>query len=525
MFILVTALFLFITALALLLLRVMRPDFRFGWLAAASGAFLAWLSVVLWQLFMPITLSLPAWQPAYLFKDTPQFFADQLSWPYALSLASLSLALIVTAVAREDFPDQLGWASMSALAGLGILAALADNPLTLALVWGALDLAELVSQIRAVEGEQPNERAVAGFAARILGTGLLLWAGMTSLAQGVTLDFHAARPEAGTLLILAAGLRLGVIPLHLAYSAETALRRGNGTVLRLVAAASSLILLSRIPAESAQSQFAPFLLIAVAVGAVYGGFHWIRSSDELSGRPYWVIGLSSLALASTLRGNPTGSVAWGIALILSGGALFLSSLQNRILSRALVVLGVWGVSSLPFSPTATGWLGTEGAAWARGVTWPLLLTAQALLAAGYIRHALRPAAATPLESQPIWSRNVYPFGIGILLFTLAGLGLYGWDGARQLGSPLAGLIAAALTALAYWLTPRLPWLNPIGLRSTQPGAQASALDSAYGFAWNLYQQIGRVAAALLAALEGDGGILWALLFLVLFISLFAPSLP
>ncbi|MEW5938455.1 MAG: hypothetical protein AB1750_02230, partial [Chloroflexota bacterium] len=380
MFILVTALFLFVTALALVALRVLRPDFRFGWLMAAGGAFLAWLSVTLWQLFMPIALALPAWQPADLFKDAPLFFADQLSWPYALGLASLVLALILTAVAREDFPDPLGWAGAAALAGFGMLATLADNPLTLALAWGALDLMELVSQLRSAEGESPNERVVAGFAARILGTGLLLWAGMTSLSQGDPLDFRSTRPETGMTLVLAAGLRLGVIPPRLGYAPDTFPRRGYDTAFRLIPAASSLILLARIPAESAQSPFAPLLLALVAFIAVYGGFQWIRSADGLAGRPYWALGVSSLALASALRGNPVGSVAWGAVLILAGGALFLSSSQNRILNRALLVLGAWGISSLPYSPTASAWLGNEAPEWALWGTWPLLLAAQALFA-------------------------------------------------------------------------------------------------------------------------------------------------
>ena len=41
-------------------------------------------------------------------------------------------------------------------------------------------------------------------------------------------------PETGVYLILAVGLRLGVLPLHLAYSPESAVRRGFGTALRLV---------------------------------------------------------------------------------------------------------------------------------------------------------------------------------------------------------------------------------------------------------------------------------------------------
>jgi hypothetical protein len=120
---------------------------------------------------------------------------------------------------------------------------------------------------------------------------------------------------------------------------------------------------------------------------------------------------------------------------------------------------------------------------------------------------------------------VYPFGIGILLFTLTMLGLFGWDVALTIGSPIAGLVVAVFTGALYWLTPRLPWLNPIGVHTVGSQGQISRLDSIYRALWNLYRQLGRLSASFVSTLEGDGGILWALLFLVLFISILAPRLP
>ncbi len=528
MFILITAIFLFATALALSILQVTRPNFRFAWLIATGGAFLAWISVFLWQVRMPLTLQLQPWGPAALRGssiDAPAFLADQLSWPYALSLAALGLAVMLTAVARENFPAPFAWAGTLTLIGLGLLAVLANNPLTLVLVWAAIDLTEVITQLLSVDGEEASERVVAGFSARILGIGLLLWAGLVSLSKGTPLDFRAALPEVSVYLILAAGLRLGVLPLHLSYTTESAVRRGFGTTLRLVSATSSLVLLARIPAQGAQSPFTPFLLLPAAGAALYGGWMWMRAPDELTGRPYWVITLASLAVAAALRGNPVGTVAWGISIILVGGALFLASSQQKMLTRALLIAGLWGLSSLPFSPTASGWQSGAPASWAVWLSWPFLLIAQALLAAGFIRHAMRPSASVPLESQPIWARNVYPFGIGILLATLILLGLFGWDGALTIGTLPAGLAAAALTGALVWLTPRLRWLNPVRAHWIQPAGGVSRLDMVYRTLWNLYRQIGRLSESITTALDGDGGILWALLFLVLFLSLLAPRIP
>ncbi|MBI5934219.1 MAG: hypothetical protein HY867_10965 [Chloroflexi bacterium] len=526
MFILITILFLFAAALALAIFQVTQPNYRFGWLIAAGGSVLAWAGVLLWQAQMPITLQLPAWGATALFANAPVFVADQFAWPYALALATLGLAVIVSAAARENFPALFSWAGTMTLIGLGLLATLADNPLTLVLVWAAIDLTELTTHIFSSNETETNGRAVAGFAARLVGIGLLLWAGLESMARGAALDFQTTVPQAGIFLILAAGLRLGVLPLHLGYTSDSAVRRGFGTTLRLVSAASSLVILARIPAQGISSPLAPYLLALTSLAGLYAAWMWMRSPDALAGRPYWVIAFAALALAAALRGNPAGSVGWGVALILAGGALFLASIQNKILNRVLLFAGLWGISALPFSPSARGWESAAETSWATFIMWPALLLAQALLAAGFIRHVTRPATSTDLDPDRAWARNVYPIGIGLPLAALLLLGLFGWDGARAFGTLPASLVAGALTLALLWLTPRLRWLNPVRAHWIRPQeSSASRLDAFYDFLWNLYRSFGRLTESITAALEGDGGILWALLFLVLFLSLLAPRTP
>src|SRR5258706_4150316 len=98
-----------------------------------------------------------------------------------------------------------------------------------------------------------SQKVVIAFSTRAIGIGVLLWANIVSISSGNTFDFNSITPSAGLYLVVAAGLRLGVLPLHLPYSAESSLRRGFGTSLRLISAASSLVLLSHIPAGSLNS--------------------------------------------------------------------------------------------------------------------------------------------------------------------------------------------------------------------------------------------------------------------------------
>ncbi|MFT3893704.1 MAG: hypothetical protein QM730_18910 [Anaerolineales bacterium] len=519
MFILITVAILLLTTLTLLILRFTIPGFRYNWWIATTGSLGALISVFAWQTQLPIELHLPAWQPALLFSQTPTFIADDVAWVFSLSIVALCLAIIVTSVVRSNFPSPMNWASTLTFASLGVLAATADNPLTLVLIWAAIDLAELLSQIRVVEDPSLSERVVIAFASRVAGTLLLLWADMTSAANNAPFDFRSAPPQAGIFLILAAALRLGVLPLHLPYPSESTLRRGFGTGLRMVSAASSLVLLTHISNTSVASPYTSFIFPFVAFAAIYGGWMWMRAPDELNGRPYWLIGMGSLAVAASLRGNPLGATAWGCALLLSGSTLFLSSEPVKWLTRVSLV-GTLTLSALPFSATATGW-NNAGSFW---FTLPFLTLAQAMLITGYIRHNQRVATRASYEDQPIWGRNVYPIGILTLLLMGLLLGLFGWEGALQFGNVITGIAASLLSLGLLWLTPRLRILNPVRAHWVRP-SNPGWLNWGYQALWALYRQFGRVSTLFTNVLEGESGIMWTLLFLALFISIFSQRTP
>lgn len=516
--ILITLTLLFLSALILLLLRLFNPDFRYSWLIAAGGAFLAWISLFFWQLDMPILYTLPSWKPENLFLNSPILLADQLSWAYAFSIATLGLGTLLTAVARENFPSPPAWAGTLTLSGIGILAVLAENPLTLVITWTAIDLAELITLLGSVRGKKLRERVVIAFAARLMGSGFLLWAELISVAEGSPLNFIAAPKNAGIYMLIAAGLRLGILPMHMPFRTESALRRGYGTMLRLTSAASSLILLARIPYSSLQSPLIPYILGFVSIAALYSSWMWFQATKTLDARPYWLLGMASLSLAATLRANPIGGVAWGLALILGGGVLFLSSIRNKWLNR-LLIFSLIAMSALPMTLTATGWESNVSQPWG---FWLILLPAHALLLAGFYRHAQR-ADKTNFKRQNKYTRLIYPLGIAIMLFSIILLGFWGWGGAASIGTWLFGLGIILLTALLIWLRPRIRSLNPLQAHWLKPETERSR-NLFYNSFWAFYQFFRNLSKQITNILESDGGILWALLFMILFASLLAEGI-
>ena len=511
MTILLPVIILILAAATLLTVRMIRPVFRFPWLIAVGGATLAFIGVFLWHIHLPLTFSMTPWELHTISSYSPSWRVDAISWTYALSLSALAAAVIWTSVVRLE-SDPIPWAGTLLISALGILAVTADNPLTLILSWSAIDLAELIVMLRPTsESEQTRSVAIA-FAARLAGTLLVLWAILESQAGGTALSFDTIPPKVGIYLLVAVGLRLGVLPLHLPYKQENILRRGFGTTLRLVSAAASLSLLARIPSASFASSVTPYLLILAAIASIYAGWLWLRASDEILGRPFWVVGVASLSVAASLRGNPTGSIAWGLILILDGSMLFLFSARQRSVLW-LPLLALWGMSALPFSLAASTWQTGDNGAWFFLI--PFIL-AQSFLMAGFIRHAIHPGE-TSLESQERWTKVLYPTGLLLLAGTSTLLGVWGWSGARTFGIwwvSLAALILAVIfSTLGVTVLTRLaPDSTPnrwIGL---------FRLNWLYRLVTALFSFIRRITETLTATLEGDTGLLWSLLLLALIIS-------
>ncbi len=244
---------------------------------------------------------------------------------------------------------------------------------------------------------------------------------------------------------------------------------------------------------------------------------WLRASDEILGRPFWVLGMASLSIAASLRGNPTGSIGWGVMLILGGGLLFLFSARQRSILW-LPLLGLWGLSALPFSPTASAWQTGNQNSWLFVIPF---LPAQALLMAGFIRHALHPGE-TSLESQERWVKVLYPTGLSLLAGIAILLGLWGWDGARSLGlwwaAIIVNVLAGGFTALALTVLVRLV---PAG-GSTQ-WTRIFRLERLYKTLTAIYDFFRRIADMITSSLEGEGGLLWSLLLLALILSVLSTQ--
>jgi len=515
MLITLTILIYILSAFAVIYIRLTQSRFRFTWHIASVSSLLALVGIFFWQLEIPKSITLINWQVTPIFGYAPTWIIDRLSWPYAISLATLAVGVIFTSVVRKGV-NPLAWAGTLLLTALGILATLAATPYTLIILWAAIDLVELGTMLVSVDGESQSERVVIAFAARLGGIGLMAWASVLSIAEGSILDFGSIPAQVDLYLLLAAALRLGVVPLHLPYRGENVIRRGFGTILRLISAASSLALLARIPAGGLHGQLTPILIILTAFTSLYSGWMWMRSSDELTGRPFWILGIASLSVGASLIGSPMSSVGWGVVLILGGGFIFLYSARSKALIW-LVILATLGLTSLPYTISSSSQqINFDIPIW----NLIIFLPGQALLLAGLFRHGLH-LGELNIESFPPWEKSAYTTGLSIIIGVQSLLGIWVWAGAQVSGSWWSAVIVVSIAIVS--LTP----LRKNTLTKTAEGVSTRLAsltiqpDWIYKPIWPIYRLAGRTIALLSDALEGEAGMLWSLLILVILISIYS----
>ena len=518
---------LLLTSIAILVIRFTRPRFSYHWLLAACGALLAWLVVLIAQMWIPAQRVIMTWQPDELFPISPTLLLDDFSWPFALALATLTLAAILTDVihplqveqSRSNWSDVAGWLAISAV---GLLVIMAGNLVTLLLSWSALDVLEISIRLPKARENEQVEKIVKDFSVRIFSLLLVLWAGMLMDVAGQPLSWEGITSQAAQFLLLAVFIRVGILPIRTSISGELSLSRTNRIFSKLVPAFTSLAVLPRIapPEYSGVAGTFPVLsmvlLAWLGISALFCSLSWANASDEMEGLSFWIVGVAALSLASTLLGQPTASAVWGIALLLSGGILFVFSLRREWL-LPLPLLGAVFFAAIPLTPT---WQGVTLYTSHFNLITILLMIDHGLLLGGYLRHSLRPSGASSKAER--WTWILLPFSLFLLL--LIQLAIAWWS----VTSP-AGASLSSLPWSGWW--PGFIVLTLAGLYlfwsyrgHSFPSHPLALLKYVLSFEW--LNHFTRIIHKFLMAfffrinltLEGKAGILWAMLILTLLLS-------
>lgn len=530
MLIIAPILLMLLAALTIVIVNKVKQNFALTFMIAAISAFATWLIMLIFRVYLPSTVSIVLWKPEVLYPYSPFLLLDYQSWSFALAINSICIAALFTDSARTNTESNpISWSGMLSMSALGMLALLAGNPLTLLLAWTFLDIIEFFYLIFTHTDESFKQRAILSLALRFLSLVIFIWATMVGWHKaGEAFDITNIPATASIYYLLAAGLRLGIFSFLNSEFNKQQLTRGLGTVTLFVPVASCLSLIGRL-SNIAYIEHHNLILVFkafIALTALYSALRWTKVQDEVKGQSFWISSFSAFSLFSIINGYQSASRAWGVALLLSGSFLFLFHPKIWRL-RFLQFFGVLGIIALPFTPTAAGWegiIGNEFSFWSL-----IILLSHVILVFGYIHLILNlKASSANLET---WAKIIFPLGLIILIQSGLIIGVIGWPGSFTLGTWWMGAMSITITGTLLLVDQHYK-IQIIGEKFIKNSKLAAILliikrntELFFRLNWlkKTMQYLLKMTIGLLtnfsSILEGEGGILWALLVLLMLITL------
>jgi formate hydrogenlyase subunit 3/multisubunit Na+/H+ antiporter MnhD subunit len=494
---------------------------------------LALLVTLAMGLRLPAEATVSDWGPKTLFRSGLTLRVDLISWLLSSAMLLAALAAFLTGLSRPG-GTRLGARTASLLITAAALAAIqAQNLITFAITWAALDILYFVVLILLAQGEGLETQAVLSLGLNSVATFLVVAAALDTLHSSQESFLLGASPlteRAVLLLFIAVVFRLGVFPFHLGLLFEANIRQGLGTLLKLAPVAVALNVLAHVMLLSPDLPLRPWLSVGAVLGLLVSAAQWWDLADPRQGLSYVVLAHSSLALLTALWGGPAaagGVLALGLALVLGGAAMFLHNGYNDS-ERGWVAASVLGASVLVGLPLTVGFIAasTLYRGLAESGSWVLLVACvigQLLLAASYLRLAFWPGEPIPKE-EPLVS-VAYLFGLALpLLFALifgAAIGVIGSAVKASLpdllslenASGLGAVLVAVIGGVGLWQFENL--VRARADTTLTAVTSAARLDWLYVFFWDMYRFAGRSLRTMAAIIEGEGGVLWTIVAVLL----------
>ncbi len=490
-----------------------------AWMVMAASSLVLWLVVLLIDPGKGATLN---WQDWFFSSGMHIGLLSQIgkqNWELIAALMTLHVAFIFTSGAKQEFGrDYILWILEALEIALTFLILTAADLWSLILAWTAMDgfLFVYWSFFRKAAA---TEKIYRGFVIKFLGSILLVYITAQISGRGGSLLLSSLPAANSALVLLAALLHGGLFPLHVFEDQKI----NHQTVLDFLSMSlpflSSMYLVCYLPNH--QLTFVSGLLFSAAALAalIYFILMWVNSRDELWGSSWFLLAFGAFVSYSFFSKTQGTLQDWFVVLILFLPWLLLYGQRGKKTSFFPILLLI-AMSGLPFSMLSYGSSGLT----VNEISIPTLVTLffHVSLLAGFIHFIFQKKADfDELESS---SRMVYLIGIFI---TMLAIGSFIF---RTMGSPsdeISGIwagIFAVILVLGYYFRKRA------GENRGHVEARLGKVDSGriraiLSFEW-LFNAMGVVlnwikplVTGFSMLLEGEGGVLWSIVFLALLVTL------
>jgi hypothetical protein len=500
-----------------------RPD-----LVRRVGALFLVLIIGIWFLAgrsLPITSDLAS-TPALGQMSLLFLTVDNLAWNLSLYLLLLVLVLLLAADVRRD-DKMLGAkvtpyilaATVAALLALwaGSLAALVSSWTLLAIIWSTMLWV-------AGNGRENSSELIRRLGGLLLAV-LLLW-----LAQAVgggvrsgPLNPGAWSTQTHMMALAAIVVQLGIFPLHWWRPIRWRLPPAEAALIHLLPALAAGSLLARITIQTVLEPGVSAILIGLGFLSLFYGVHraWQQVGEIRRVVPYLVLAQAGVLIVTAQAGTEA-VVAEIRVLVLACGGLFLALGWPRLRSDLALVgplLMVTAIASLPLTAGFVGlaaiydtWLSSSGGFLLVAVMTLLLIPLVTIMIKVVLRHESN-------EYRPVLTVfGTLQFSLSLLLLGLGLLTLPNYPLSEV--NMLSWLAILCISAGAFFLSrksepileaqQKLQETINIGRFASRFRASVASLSAVARSSLTAIREASSI-------LEGEGGMLWLLLFIVILV--------
>jgi hypothetical protein len=500
------------------------------WLLLVLSVVLTWGAMLALRTRFPAPVTIGNWLPVQGVDGSLTFQLDEKSWTMAFALLSLLLGIVAADTIRlHERTNVRVWSRVLLLFCLGILGCLLNSLLAFILVWTVIDVIELIVHAVDNKDEVMNAQFIRAFLTHLVGTFLVMAVMASGHVHGASLESAKLSSTDFVLLILGAGLRMVVFPRgnQLAKRDTVAI---YGEILRkAISPILAMMLLARLPGNGEWPVLMGWIFVFCAFWVFFSALNWFINLKAVWQEDSWISIFAGLAIIAALRGQADGVVAWGLLMLVLWGwsQVFAGRFQNLVYLLPVAGLSILGLPLSISNPSFVGLAGQPLAAF-NIFLWVSL----ALVIAGFVILALKTPSQN--EQPEAWMKLFFIFGMVVL--TLAPW-LPGFLNAGSFLSPkmlwlslIISLVAGLILIFTFvakakqWLSVAIPFQMVNAAQKVHVATEGwFRMAWANRFIQNLIEFIRKLVAGVNKVLEGEGGILWALVFLALLLSLLIGS--
>ena len=507
MIIFIPTFFLLATIAAILIAVRLRPDPRFYWMLSSVGAGLAWISNIFLRFRIPVAFSQSVWQINGIESIKIEWLLDGTAW--SLSFAFLTFLLIFILVEVQNFLENQAskWVEILLVMTLVNLSAVSGNLLTLALFWISIDIFSAMQRLSASQKINSEHYLLIMLSKNIFSIFLLLW---VLISQQNNL-FTDQSETLNAILLLILGIRLGLIlPDLKKYPRPSGFLNGEN-YSSFVSIFPAFVLFGRI--EAISSLTAQIILWLAIITIFVIALKWNFSKQFEDAYPKYLMfsfGISFIFISQAYLAAALSMLILTLVL-----ANLIPLLPHIVPYRpGILIVILWIFSALPYSPLTTASILYMQSPTMLVVSFTFM---QFLMLSGWLSFNKK-LKLSALQFEK-WHRNIFALALLISFGVLIILSL-----------DVLPISSSYNPVFSFW--PFIAIIFAIAISySSSVKARAyfskleNILDGRISSDWG-YSITSRISTLITNTLhlfsrllEGNAGLLWAMLLIILMLSL------